>query len=167
MLPARAPAEQAIDSSESLCEVRFTMVDASSRPKVGLTMGDVAGIGPEVIARGWSDPALLAHCEPFVIGDPAVLGRAIDLVASPASVHVIAQPEEANPGPDLISCLDPLASTGDLDLAGIPSGRLDARAGRAAYEYLVAAIDMALEGRIDAITTLPINKEALRLAGIT
>ena len=53
------------------------------RPRVAVTMGDVAGIGPEVIARAWSDPVLHDLCEPFVIGDPDVLRKALDLVIEP------------------------------------------------------------------------------------
>ena len=56
------------------------MNDAMNRPLVGLTMGDVAGIGPEVIAGGWGDPRLHALARPLVIGDPGVLERALALV---------------------------------------------------------------------------------------
>ena len=55
----------------------------AKRPLVGLTMGDVAGIGPEVIARGWLDPRLHALARPLVIGDPGVLERAMALVMRP------------------------------------------------------------------------------------
>ncbi len=57
-------------------------------PRVALTMGDVAGVGPEVIARAWSDPTLHRLCQPLVIGDPEVLRKAIALVSSQAEVVV-------------------------------------------------------------------------------
>ena len=67
------------------------------RPRVAITMGDVAGIGPEVIARAWSDPVLHDLCEPFVVGDPDVLRKALDLVSSRAWVEDIDRPEDARP----------------------------------------------------------------------
>jgi 4-hydroxythreonine-4-phosphate dehydrogenase len=130
-------------------------------------MGDVAGIGPEVIARAWSDPVLHNLCEPFVVGDPDVLRKALDLVSSPAWVEDIDRPEDARPVLETVPCLDPRADRGEGFLIDVPVGQVDARAGRGAYEFLIAAIHQAMEGRIDAITTLPLNKEALRLAGIS
>jgi 4-hydroxythreonine-4-phosphate dehydrogenase len=129
-------------------------------------MGDVAGIGPEVIARGWLDPRLHALARPIVIGDRDVLSRAIDLVAPDRTIRaqVVAAPEEADPSLGTIPCLSP--SGGRIDVASIEPGSVDARAGRAAFEYLTTAIDMARGGRIDAITTLPLNKLALHQAGI-
>ena len=74
----------------------------NDHPLVGLTMGDVAGIGPEVIAAGWADPRLHALARPLVIGDPAVLERALDAgrrSARRSRVQVVAAPEEADPTP--------------------------------------------------------------------
>jgi 4-hydroxythreonine-4-phosphate dehydrogenase len=79
-----------------------------------------------------------------------------------ATVHAIAQPEEAEPTPRTIPCLEAT----EQDVASVPPGRVDPRAGRAAYDYLTAAVDLALQGRIDAITTLPLHKEALHAAGV-
>lgn len=136
------------------------------RPKVALTMGDVAGVGPELIARAWSRPELHALCAPLVVGDVAVLRRAIDETVRDGQrprVQPIARPEEADPSPILIPCLQP---PGAEDAAEVKPCTVDARAGRASYVYLVHAIDLALERRIDAITTLPLNKESLSLAGV-
>ncbi len=136
------------------------------RPRVGLTMGDVAGIGPEVIARGWVDPRLHALARPLVVGDPKVLKRALTLcdLSAAIEVEIIDAPEQAEPSPRLIPCL---AGPPTLpDLGTVRPGTVDARAGRAAYEFLTLAADLALERRIDAITTLPINKKALHDSGI-
>lgn len=134
-----------------------------NRPKVALTMGDAAGIGPEVIARAWTDPELHALCRPSVIGSPEVLRRAVKLVGSALEIQEIETPEAAESSPMVIPCIEP---KGAADVAKVAPGQVDARAGRAAHDYLVHAIDLAMEGRIDAITTLPLNKEALSLAGI-
>lgn len=136
------------------------------RPRVALTMGDVAGVGPEVIARAWSDPTLHRLCQPLVIGDPDVLCKAIALVSSPAGAVTIDRPELAEPSTYVVPCLMPTSARDLGPLIDVPAGTVDRRAGRAAHDFLITAIDLALAGRIDAITTLPLTKESLRLAGI-
>lgn len=125
-------------------------------------MGDVAGVGPEVIARAWGESALLGLARPLVIGSARVLERALALTGVEARVERVGRPEDAVPSPRLVPCLEP---TGE-DLSAVVPGRVDPRAGRAAHDFLVSAIDLALAGRIDAITTLPLNKEALHAGGI-
>jgi 4-phospho-D-threonate 3-dehydrogenase / 4-phospho-D-erythronate 3-dehydrogenase len=142
------------------------MNNGEKRPRVALTMGDVAGIGPEVIARAWRDSRLHDLARPLVVGHPQVLERALDLVYAHGGLRVqaVSAPEEAVPSAAVIPCL---SADGDLgDLPDVAPGKVDPRAGRAAYEFLMAAADLALAGRIDAITTLPLNKQALRLAGV-
>lgn len=137
------------------------------RPLVGLTMGDVAGIGPEVIVRGWLDPRLHDLARPLVIGDVGVLVRALEYVGKKGQIRiqVLTAPEEADPSPGLIPCLPASAAVGDL--ANVEPGKVDARAGRAAYEFLTMAARLAMDGRIDAITTLPLNKYALHQSGVS
>ncbi len=141
------------------------MKTSAGRPVVGLTMGDVAGIGPEVIARAWLDPAFHAMARPLVIGDPVILRRAVRLVggAEPPEIQPIETPERADPSPRVMPCLSTRAAA---DLGEVRPATVDPRAGRAAYEFLVDAIDLALAGRIDAIVTLPLNKYALHAAGV-
>ncbi len=147
-------------------DVAETMKHPEVLPLVALTMGDVAGIGPEVIARAWLDPAFHDLARPLVIGDPGVLHRAARLVAGPDAFEIqeVGQPEEADPSRRRIPCVAVRGGFGDL--ADVRPGSVDRRAGRAAYEFLNAAIDLALEGRIDAIATLPLNKQALHQAGV-
>lgn len=132
------------------------------RPLVALTMGDVAGVGPEIIAKAWGDSPLRTLARPLVVGNLPVLERAIACVGGSATIQPIGSPEEADPDARTIPCLD----VGGPDLADIAPREVDARAGRAAYDFLVEAIDLALAGRIDAITTLPLNKESLHAGGI-
>ena len=135
------------------------------RPRVALTLGDVAGVGPEVVARAWIDSPLTAIARPIVIGSAAVLKRALICVGARQTIRiqVVDRPEDADfDDPAAIPCLD----LGGPDLAGVSPGRVDPRAGRAAYDFLVAAIDLALAGRVDAIATLPLNKESLQAGGI-
>ncbi len=132
------------------------------RPLVALTMGDVAGVGPEVIARAWGESPLRSLARPIIIGSRAILEKALRHVGSDATIQSISDPAHAEPTGHVIPCLDP---TGD-NLQDVRPGQISERAGRAAYDYLICAIDLALAGRIDAITTLPLNKSSLRAAGI-
>ncbi len=142
------------------------METSGNLPLIGLTMGDVAGIGPEVIIRGWLNPALHALARPLVIGDPAVLRRGLKVVTEShgMDLQVVDAPEDAQPTRTVIPCLPVRGSFGDLQ--DVRPGKIDRRAGRAAYEFLTTAIDLALARRIDAITTLPLNKQALHEAGV-
>jgi len=143
------------------------VTELDDRPLVALTLGDVAGIGPEVVALAWSLPTLHALAKPFVVGDSTILRRALDRVrstgnASSIQVETIDAPEAARPSPTVIPCLE----VAGVDVAGVRPGLVDARAGAAAARWLVEGIDLALAGRIDAIVTLPLHKESLHLAGV-
>jgi 4-hydroxythreonine-4-phosphate dehydrogenase len=129
---------------------------------VALTLGDVAGVGPELVVRAWRDPRFWAACRPIVIGDSAVLRRALPLTTPGLTIQPIDGPEQAEPSLSRIDCLD----AASVDLSDIVPGRIDARAGRAAYDFLTRGIDLARSGRIDAIVTLPLQKEALHAGGI-
>lgn len=128
-----------------------------TRP-IAITMGDPAGIGPEIVGKlfreGLPAPAL-------VVGDEAILRRALGIVAPDLSIQVVESPA---------ACLDksrtvPLLPVGRLP-ADLPFGREDARAGRAAADYIERAVTLALAGAVRAVVTAPINKAALKLAGV-
>ena len=125
-------------------------------------MGDVAGLGPEVIARAWGQSPLRDLARPLVVGSRDVLQRALTLVGSHAEIQTIENPRDADPSISRIPCLE----GSKVDLAGVRPGTIDARAGQAAAEFLETAIDLALAGQIDALTTLPLNKESLHAAGV-
>ncbi len=133
-------------------------------PRIALTLGDVAGIGPEVVARACNDSRLASWCRPIVVGHPDVLKRAIQLIGADLDVCSIAGFEaEFHPGDQrTIPCWNP---AGD-EAASVPAGANDGRAGRAAYEYLIAAAKGALAGEINAVVTAPLSKAALHLAGL-
>src|SRR5262249_43195836 len=132
----------------------------SSLPRLLFTLGDVAGIGPEIVVKAWPD--LLAVCRPVVIGDPGWLDRARDLVQSRAQVEFCRDVAAAEPTPTRIPCV--AASSQDLSTVG--PGRVTAAAGRAAYDFLCYAIDATLAKRADGIVTAPLHKEGLHAAGL-
>jgi 4-hydroxythreonine-4-phosphate dehydrogenase len=126
------------------------------RPRLLFTLGDVAGIGPEIVARAWPD--LLPLCRPVVVGDAEALRRGLGLVGSPAEVA----PGDAAPTAAVVPCLQATSA----DLSHVEWGQVSAAAGRAAYDFLCRAIDLTLAGAADGIVTAPLHKEGLRAAGL-
>lgn len=129
-------------------------------------MGDVAGIGPELIVKAWSSESLHQSCLPYVIGSPRWLERAKVWAERPVRVTPVSRLEELLPARDLIPCLNPLTPEEDAALSEVETGHVNPRAGWAAYRFLTRAIDCVQWGHLEAITTLPLSKEALRLAGV-
>jgi 4-hydroxythreonine-4-phosphate dehydrogenase len=119
-------------------------------PVIGLTLGDPAGIGPELCLSMLQDPAVLARCQPVVFGDARLLQRVAKACGLPVP------PAEKG-------------SVVDIECSGMETvepGRISAAGGRAAHRCVEAATREALAGRIAALVTAPLNKESLHLAGV-
>lgn len=132
----------------------------TGHPVVAVTMGDGAGIGPEVIVPALLDPATQARCNPVVIGDARRLAQAAALLGSTADIATVATVADSRQVASRINVID-------LDLLpdDLPWGQLSAVAGHAAYEYIRVASELAVRGDVQAICTAPLNKEALHAAG--
>src|SRR5262245_16262221 len=131
-----------------------------SSPCLLITLGDVAGIGPEIVARAW--PLLVQHARPVVVGDPEWVERGIRIVGCGARVNLVSSPSEARSAADLIPCIRATSTS----LVRVEPGRVSAEAGKAAYDFLCHAIDLTMVGAADGIVTCPLHKEGLRSAGI-
>jgi 4-phospho-D-threonate 3-dehydrogenase / 4-phospho-D-erythronate 3-dehydrogenase len=129
-------------------------------PLVAVTMGDPAGVGPEIIAKTFADPDFHARNRALVVGDAGMLKRAAQLVGLPLEINEIPEPEDATFTPGTADVLQ----VGELP-PDLPFGELDARAGDAAFRYVEKATGLASAGRVAAIATAPLNKEAMHLAG--
>lgn len=138
----------------------MTSSETAPLPVVALTMGDGAGIGPEVIVGALLTAEAQAICNTVVIGDAGRLAAAADILGVSADIVRVDTVEDAVPAPGRINVID-------LDLlpADLPWGELSAVAGHAAYEYIRVASELAVAGRVQAICTAPLNKEALHSAG--
>ncbi len=132
------------------------------RPILGVTMGDPAGVGPEIIARAFAEPAVIASSRPVVIGSAAIMKEALGLVGSPLALHVVRGIADSRWEAQTLECLD----LGNVEAATLPRGEVSAAAGRAAYDYIERAIRLAQAGEIHGIVTAPVNKEALAAAGV-
>jgi 4-hydroxythreonine-4-phosphate dehydrogenase len=133
----------------------------SAKPVLGLTMGDPAGIGPEICLRALRDQTVLARCVPVLFGDASVLrrvakkGEQICRIVSPAEFEEASAIAE----PLVVDC-------GAIDGATIEPGKISAACGRAGYVYIERAIAAALAGKIAGVVTAPIHKESLSLSGV-
>jgi 4-hydroxythreonine-4-phosphate dehydrogenase len=132
-----------------------------NRPLVGVTIGDAAGIGPEIVVKSLAEPGLYELCRPLVIGDARIVRRALDLGGLQFDIRIVATPAAGSYQP---GCLD-LLEIGWIDPAQAPFGRLNAALGEAAVQQSLEAARLALAGQLDAIASAPVNKEAMRLAG--
>lgn len=129
-------------------------------PKIGITMGDAAGIGSEITARMLAHSDILEYCIPIVIADARVVQQGYEIIGERPAFEVIDTPGRAlEAGKVYIYDLENLAPT-DYTL-----GEIAAAAGRAAGESIERAVQMALASEIDAIVTNPIHKEAFNLGG--
>lgn len=119
-------------------------------PRIGITIGDPAGIGPEIVVRALAHESILASVSPVVLGDRWVLERAMDATGIRIEFGSSGQPRL-------------------IDLANVDHrlqwGKIQATGGGAAAQFIERAVQEALAGRLDALATAPINKEALWRAG--
>lgn len=132
-----------------------------ARPRVGITMGDPAGIGPEIIVKALAQKTLYRQAIPLVIGDGATLDRAKGYVGIKVPIRRIESPGGVHGRFGHVEVLD----LKNVDLEKCPPGVLSAAAGRAAVEYVWKGIELAQAGELDAVVTAPLNKEAMHLAG--
>ncbi|MEW6650753.1 MAG: 4-hydroxythreonine-4-phosphate dehydrogenase PdxA [Chloroflexota bacterium] len=135
-------------------------IDAAS-PILAITMGDPAGCGPEIIAKVLTSEQAYKTTLPFVVGSAKVMNWALGIIGQPAAVRTIHHPSEAVFAPGVVNVLEPFS----LDFSDLQMGKIQPLAGRAAYEYLTMAIDLAMAGAADAVVTAPLNKDAMNQAG--
>jgi 4-hydroxythreonine-4-phosphate dehydrogenase len=129
---------------------------------LAITLGDPAGIGPEVVLKALAHGDLFARCRPLVIGDSRLVERAAPWVgqAAPAFERI----ESPRDGRYLAGTV-PIYTAGLADPADVPVGVESAAGGRAAVKAVFAACDLTMTGETDAVVTAPLNKAAMHLAG--
>ncbi len=129
-------------------------------PRIAVTMGDAAGVGPEIVVATLLDPAIASSCRAIVIGDVRRLRQAAAILSRDVEIVRVDHLADAAYRPGRIDVLDPELVPEDL-----PWGTLSAAAGHAAFEYVRIACDLANRGEVEAICTAPLNKEAMHLGG--
>ncbi len=131
-----------------------------TRPTIAITMGDPAGIGPEVIMKALAQPQVQAICNALVIGDSNRLRKAGQIVGVPLEVDALSDAKQANFASKAVQCIDLKLVPDDL-----PFGKVSATAGEAAYRYIEKAVQVVQAGLAQGICTAPLSKEALHAAG--
>ena len=134
--------------------------NSPNKPRVGITLGDPAGIGPEIVLKSVTESQVREACLPVIIGDAAELRNQARKLGLACDYSALSENELPSDLTDEIVICD----TGS-DIERAEWGRISQAAGRAAVKAIEAGVRLCLAGRLDAIATAPINKEALRLAG--
>jgi len=128
---------------------------------IGITMGDPAGIGPEITLKTLMEPSIYEWCNPIVIGDVSTLDYFIEKLNIDVKLNVVSKPSEAKYVFGTIDVID----MGLVNMDHLMLGRDSAAGGEAAFAYVKKVIDLALNNEIDATVTNPISKGAINLAG--
>jgi len=137
-----------------------TQTPSPDKPRVGITVGDPAGVGPEIVLKSVADPDVRRVCRPLVIADPPALRTQADALGLSCDYQVVTDSTPASDYPEGVAILDV-----GLPTEPVEPGVVSAAAGRAAVAFIEAGVTLCLDGRLDAIATAPINKQSLRLAG--
>jgi 4-hydroxythreonine-4-phosphate dehydrogenase len=129
-------------------------------PTIAITMGDAAGIGPEVIMKALARLEARTFCRPLIIGDARRLALAGKIIGSPLRIISRTAPRDAKYAPGTVECIDLALVPEDL-----PFGATSALAGEAAFRFVERAVRIVEAGEAQAICTAPLSKEALHAAG--
>lgn len=131
------------------------------KPVIGLTMGDAAGIGPEIIVKASQEKKVHGKARIVVIGDADIIEEARRSLVSKIKINTIHSVHQAEYRPGILDVID----LDNLPKESFATGKEDKATGEASAEYLQYAVKLALSGEIDAIASAPVNKAALHLAG--
>lgn len=134
----------------------------NQRMKIAITMGDPAGVGAEIIVKALSHVDVYKKCMPVVMGDRAALEEALDFCGLPLGLHEIRCVDEAAGKFGEIDFID----FGLFEKNGWEYKKNNAKCGEASFKYIVDAINLAMEKKVEAVITAPINKKSLRMAGL-
>ncbi|MFF2031146.1 4-hydroxythreonine-4-phosphate dehydrogenase PdxA [Arthrobacter sp. NPDC058192] len=152
------PSGEAMNSALNATDLNATAQD--TRPFIAVTMGDGAGVGPEVTVGALLAEDAYRDCRPVVIGDVYRLGLGAKALGLTADIVEIQDVAEAVFEPGRINVIDPKLLSQDL-----PFGQESAEAGNAAYHYIRIACELGMKGDVQGICTAPLNKAALHKAG--
>jgi 4-hydroxythreonine-4-phosphate dehydrogenase len=133
----------------------------NKKPLIAITMGDPAGIGPEIIAKVFDTGEVFSHCRPVIVGNAGVMKKIVEDLRLSVYVRTIGNIAETDPASGKADVLH----LANVDLAKHLWGRPNAASGKAVVEYIKLAAELAMSRKVDAIVTAPINKEMMNAAG--
>lgn len=133
-----------------------------SKSLIAVPIGDPAGVGPEIVAKSVAAKEVFDVANCVVVGDRTIMENAIRISGVSLSVNVIESPEDGDFREGVLNLID----LGNVDMTRFEFGKVNGMCGQAAYQYIAKSIELANEGRVDAVATTPINKESLRAGNI-
>lgn len=132
------------------------------KPLIAVTLGDPAGIGPEIVVKTIADKDLFAEANCIVLGDAKIVKQAIEVTGVDLKVNCVEEPADGDYSEGVLNMID----LDNIDMDKFEYGKVSAMCGKAAFEYIEKSIQITMDGKADAVATAPINKEALRAAEI-
>lgn len=132
------------------------------KPLIAVPIGDPAGVGPEIVAKAMVNKEVKNTTRCVVIGDKNVMERAIAVTGADLRIRVVENPLDGRFGGDFLNLID----MKNIDMSQYQVGKVNGMCGKAAYEYIEKAVELAKTNKVDAISTTPINKKSLRMGGI-
>ena len=132
------------------------------KPIIAVTMGDPAGIGPEIVAKSIADKATFDVARCIVIGDKKVMEKAIKIVGADLKVNVVERPADGDYSYGVLNMID----LDNIDMSRFEYGKINAMCGQAAFDYIKKSIEITMDKQADAVATTPINKESLHAAEV-
>ncbi|NLE45874.1 MAG: 4-hydroxythreonine-4-phosphate dehydrogenase PdxA [Chloroflexi bacterium] len=134
----------------------------NNKPIIAITMGDPAGVGPEITAKALTHQEVWDCCRPFVVGDSDVMSEAIALISADLTLNAVSTVCEARFEPPSLDIVD----LNNVNVATLIRGQVSASAGRASVDYIQRAVELVIAGQADGVVTSPINKAALKASSI-
>ena len=133
-----------------------------SKPLIAVTMGDPAGVGPEIVAKSLASEEVTDVADCVIVGDRKCMENAIRIVGADLKINVIQKPAEGQYEKGILNLID----LDNVDMDAFAFGKVSGMCGKAAYDYIARSIELANAGEVDAVSTTPINKEALKAGDI-
>ena len=132
------------------------------KTKIAIPMGDPAGVGPEIVVKTAVSKEILDLCDLVVIGDKKVLEKATEICQVDLKIHTIKNVEEGKYEKGILNVID----LENIDIKTLEYGKIQGMCGKAAFEYIKKCVELAMEHKVDAIATTPINKESLKAGNV-
>lgn len=133
-----------------------------SKPLIAVTMGDPAGVGPEIVAKSLASEEVTDVADCVIVGDRKCMENAIRIVGADLKINVIQKPAEGQYEKGILNLID----LDNVDMDAFAFGKVSGMCGKAAYDYIARSIELANAGEVEAVSTTPINKEALKAGDI-
>lgn len=132
------------------------------KPIIAVTMGDPAGIGPEIVVKSIADKATFDIARCVVVGDKKVMAKAIEIVGADLKINTIDSPADGDYSYGVLNMID----LDNIDMSRFEYGKVNAMCGQAAFDYIKKSIEITMDKQADAVATTPINKESLHAAEV-